>query len=108
MPARNQERNAGMNTRPPEKLPDPWLFDSEALLRELDRCRELVLEIPITNPNATHFGINVAVSAIWNLRENLRYLLAMHLEGQRSFAKRHAEPVNDAQPAKAKIQKIGA
>ena len=60
-------------TRPPEKLPDPWLFDSESLLRELDRCRELVLEIPITNPNATHFGINVAVTAIWNLRENLRY-----------------------------------
>jgi hypothetical protein len=29
--------------RPPEKLPDPWLFDSEALLREPDRCRELVL-----------------------------------------------------------------
>ena len=25
--------------RPPEKLPDPWLFDSESLLRELDRCR---------------------------------------------------------------------
>src|SRR5437870_12529334 len=73
-------------TRPPEKLPDPWLFDSEALLRELDRCRELVLEIPITNPNATHFGINVAVTAMWNLRENLRYLLALHREGQRAFA----------------------
>src|SRR5438477_5040787 len=77
-------------TRPPEKLPDPWLFDSESLLRELDRCRELVLEIPITNPNATHFGINVAVTAIWNLRENLRYLLALHREGQRSFAKQTA------------------
>jgi hypothetical protein len=77
-------------TRPPEKLPDPWLFDSESLLRELDRC-ELVLEIPITNPNATHFGINVAVTAIWNLRENLRYLLALHCEGQRAFAKQSAE-----------------
>ena len=42
--------------RKPEQLPDPWLFDSEALLRELDRCREIVLQIPITNPNATHFG----------------------------------------------------
>src|SRR5207245_6190055 len=76
---------------PPEKLPDPWLFDSEALLRELDRCRELVLEIPITNPNATHFGINVAVTAIWNLRENLRYLLAQHREGQRAFVKQTRE-----------------
>jgi len=27
--------------RPPDTLPDPWLFDSEALLNELDRCRDL-------------------------------------------------------------------
>jgi hypothetical protein len=80
-----------MANRAPEKLPDPWLFDSESLLRELDRCRELVLEIPISNSNATHFGINIAVHALWNLRENLRYLLALHLEGQRSFAKQTAE-----------------
>jgi len=80
-----------MNQRPPEKLPDPWLFDSESLLRELDRCRELVLEIPISNSNATHFGISIAVTAIWNLRENLRYLLALHREGQRAFAKQSAE-----------------
>jgi hypothetical protein len=89
--------------RPPEKLPDPWLFDSESLLRELDRCRELVLEIPITNPNATHFGINVAVTAIWNLRENLRYLLALHREGQRAFAKQ-VDQAEQKQPKKAAHQ----
>ena len=87
-----------MNQRPPEKLPDPWLFDSESLLRELDRCRELVLEIPISNSIATHFGINIAVTAIWNLRENLRYLLALHREGQRSFAKQTSQ-------AERKLQK---
>jgi len=75
--------------RPPEKLPDPWLFDSEALLRELDRCRELVLQIPATT-HAVHFAANIAIDAIWNLRENLRYLLALHREGQRSFAKKAA------------------
>src|SRR4026209_2978742 len=75
--------------RPPEQLPDPWLFDSEALLRELDRCRETVLQIPVTNPNATHFGIQLAVAAIWNLTENLRYLLHLHREGQRSLRKQH-------------------
>jgi len=48
--------------RQPDTLPDPWLFDTEALLRELDRCRETVLQIPITNPNATHFGIQLAVN----------------------------------------------
>jgi hypothetical protein len=46
--------------RTPAKLPDPWLFDSESLLRELDRCRELVLQIPIADHHATHFAINVA------------------------------------------------
>ena len=80
-----------LEKRPPEKLPDPWLFNSESLLRELDRCRELVLEIPITNPNATHFGINVAVSAIWNLRDTLRHLLGLHRDGQRAFAKQSDE-----------------
>lgn len=70
-------------------MPDPWLFDSEALLNELDRCRELVMQIPITNANATHFGINVAVNAIWNLQQNLRYLLHLHSEGQRAFRQKH-------------------
>src|SRR5437763_3774800 len=56
-------------------LPDPWLFDSEALLRELARCRETALQIPVTNPNATHFGVQLTVNAIYNLEENLRYLL---------------------------------
>jgi hypothetical protein len=89
--------------RPPAKLPDPWLFDSEALLRELDRCRETVLQIPITNPNATHFGIQLAVSAIWNLTENLRYLLHLHREGQRALRRKHEAELANAlsQPAAA-------
>src|SRR6516225_11917420 len=75
--------------RPNEKFPDPWLFDSEALIRELDRCRETVLQIPITNANATHFGIQLAVNAIWNLRETLRELLHLHHEAQRQIRKQH-------------------
>jgi hypothetical protein len=35
--------------KPPEKLPDPWLFHSETLLRELDRCRELVMKIRVSD-----------------------------------------------------------
>ena len=66
------------HSRTAEKLPDPWLFDSESLLRELDRCRELVLEIPVSNSNATHMGINIAVYALWNLRDTLRELLRIH------------------------------
>src|SRR2546423_11508777 len=78
------ERNRDMK-RPPEKLPDPWLFDSKSLLRELDRCRELVLQMPAPT-HAAHFAANIAIDALWNLRQNLRYLLHLHREGQRSFA----------------------
>jgi len=46
-----------MTNRAPEKLPDPWLFDSESLLRELDRCRELVLEISITHPQSARLNL---------------------------------------------------
>jgi 23S rRNA maturation mini-RNase III len=80
--------------RSPDQLPDPWLFDSEALLRELDRCRELILQIPITNPNATHFGINIALDAIWNLSVNLRYLLHLHREEQRAIRRQHEESLS--------------
>jgi hypothetical protein len=82
--------------RPTEKLPDPWLFDSEALLRELDRCREIVLQIPITNPNATHFGIQLAVNAIYSLTENLRYLLHLHRDQQRSIRRKHEKSLSAA------------
>src|SRR5438046_9261248 len=85
---------------PPEKLPEPCLFDSESLLRELDRCRELVLQIPAT-AHAVHFASNIAIDAIWNLRENLRYLLHLHRDGQRQIAKK-APPAKRAQKAKAK------
>jgi hypothetical protein len=84
---RNQQRAM---KRPPEQLPDPWLFDSEALLRELDRCRELVLQIPATT-HATHFAANIAIDAIWSLREHIRFLLSLHREGQRQFARKHAQ-----------------
>jgi hypothetical protein len=101
MPPHNpQQRSDGMihehpknfphreHSRAAEKLPDPWLFDSESLLRELDRCRELVLEIPVSNPNATHMGINIAVYALWNLRDTLREQLRIHSEAQDAFARK--------------------
>ena|ERR1700736_3978292 len=69
----------------PKPFPDPWLFDSEALLRELDRCREKVLEIPV-DTHAGYFASTIAINSIWQLRETLRELLALHRQGQRAFA----------------------
>lgn len=75
--------------RPPDQLPDPFLYNSESLLRDLDRCRELVNQISIRGGQHTHFDINTAVSAIWNLTEQIRYLLHLHREGQRTWQSRH-------------------
>jgi len=74
--------------RPPEHLPNPWLFDSENLIAELDRCREMVLLIPAPT-HAAHFAANIAIDAIWNLREHIRYLLSLHRQGQSSWSKMH-------------------
>ncbi len=61
-----------MNKRPPEELPEPWLFNSESLLRELDRCRELVLQIP-AKTHEVHFASNIAIDAIWNPARTAAY-----------------------------------
>jgi hypothetical protein len=80
--------------RTPDKMPDPWLFDTEKLILELDRCRQLANAIPCNGDlHATHLGIKTAVNAIWNLREHLRYLLHYHREGQRAFARKTAPDV---------------
>jgi hypothetical protein len=98
-----------MLRRPPENLPDPFLFDSEKLLRELDRIREQVLLIPCTgDTNATHFGINNAVSAIWNLREDLRYLISLRATMQNSWAmKHHAIPAPSTTPKAKPTRRAG-
>ena len=95
--------------RRPAQLPEPWLFNSEKLLRELDRCREMVLLIPATT-HETHFACNIAINSIWNLSEQLRYLLGLHREGQRSFAQKGAaetpKPGATAVPGKREILAI--
>ena len=92
--------------RPPETLPDPWLFDSEALLRELDRCRELVLQIPARTQDV-HFASNNAIGAIWNLREQIRYLLELRREGQRHW-QRQAERQNKRNETRAEVRPVHA
>jgi hypothetical protein len=72
----------------PEKLPDPWLADSEWLLEELAKTRTQVLTIPFSLNNASH--INSVIDRLWRLENNLRYLLHLHRDGQRAFGKRAA------------------
>ena len=67
---------------------------------------------PITNSNATHFGIQLAVNAVYNLTENLRYLLHLHREQQRSIRRQHEETLADALaaeiPGKPKVVRLHA
>ncbi len=66
---------------PPEQIPDPWLLDSEALLAELDRIRELAVQIPPTF-NAQIGPTNTVINAIWELRERLNFLIKLHATRQ--------------------------
>lgn len=98
---RSELKGASLNMNlTPDKMPDPWLFDSEKLLRELDRCREMMLLVPITTAEHKNrfFQLNIAIDALWNLRETLRYLLSIHHDGQRAFAKK-ADSLKTPQPS---------
>lgn len=50
----------------------------------------MVLLIPAPTHEA-HFAANIAIDAIWNLEEHVRYLLRLHREGQSSWAKIHRD-----------------
>jgi hypothetical protein len=73
---------------PPTKLPDPWVYDTETLLTELGRIREIALRIPISR-NLDLGPVNSVVDALWDLEQRVRYLAHLHAEGQRHFARRH-------------------
>src|SRR5438552_18594243 len=67
----------------PEQFPDPWLFDTNALLKELDRVRQLILMIPLHQDT---FGpTDTATRAVWELQERLRYLLRLRAEMMQSW-----------------------
>lgn len=89
----------------PDELPAPWLVDSEFLLNELARLRELILRIPIHNN--TILPTNTAIDSVWRLEQQLRYLLHLHKEGQRSFARKadraKADLTQQSEPAPSKI-----
>ena len=72
----------------PERLPDPWLLDSESLLSELAQVRELALRIPPVR-NDVLGPINSVIDALWDLEERLRYCLHLRCEAQRDFGKKH-------------------
>jgi hypothetical protein len=100
----------------PEQMPNPWLLDLEVLLRQLERCRELIMQIPISTPSATHLGIQTALDANWDLQQRIRYLFHLQCDAQRATQrafrqaaakqspKRQTKPIDrqaEARPANA-------
>jgi hypothetical protein len=90
-------RNPPAQLHAPDHLPDPWLMDSEALLKELDRIRKLANHIPL-HGDAAYRAADLVVQAIWNLQNDLRFLLALHRDGQRRFAQRAEQLKNNPDP----------
>ena len=72
----------------PDRLPDPWLLDTESLLSKLGRVRGLALNIPAAR-NDILGPINSVIDALCDLEERLRYCFHLHCEAQRSFARQH-------------------
>ncbi len=73
--------------------PDPWLFDTPALLDALASCREAIWRIPMAN-HAVHLATQAAADQNWRLEQHIRDLWHLHRQGQREFAKKH-ESVSD-------------
>jgi len=69
------------------KLPDPWIYNTEKLLEKLEKCRQLVMDIPIRTLEETQLGIRYALTSICNLQEDLRFTLELHREAQQRFAR---------------------
>jgi len=77
----------------PEQMPDPWLLDTEALLAELARIRDLALRIPATR-NELIGPTNSVIDAVWDLEERLRFCFSLHGERQRQYFKKAAEQLS--------------
>jgi len=93
-----------------QKLPDPWLYETEALISDLDLVRELILKIPVHND--TVLPSNAAIATLWDLRERIRWLAVMRMQSQRRWqkkAERGSERDAPTQAArKKKVSKVAS
>jgi hypothetical protein len=83
----------------PDRLPEPWLLDTEGLLQELARIREIAVRIPPVR-NDILGPINSVIDAVWDLEQRLRYCVHLHCETQRAFQKEHGKTAAKSQPAR--------
>jgi len=70
----------------PSAFPNPWQYDTQALIAELDRARALVLPIPLHN--GTFGPVNTATATLRELRERIRWLAGAVAGQQREWQKK--------------------
>ena len=91
-PARPLQARTESQLSMPNKLPDPWILNTEKLLERLEKCRQHVMNIPISSLEQTQLGIRYALTEIVNLQEHLRFVLLLHREAQARFAQLAEKP----------------
>jgi hypothetical protein len=104
------QRWAALGAEVDPNSPALWLVDSVYLLRELQRIRELVQNVPLSSL-AMSLPLQTVTDAIWSLERQLRDILAIHRDGQRAFAKQQApseKPARSIRKAKSNIVRISA
>jgi len=77
-------------------LPDLYLIDSGRLIKELDRIRGLVLQVPFSE--TTHAQTQTVVDALWHLQSDLKEILRLQATMQRSFGQKATALAEEAQP----------
>jgi hypothetical protein len=92
---------------PPEKLPDPWLYDTKILLKDLDYIQELILRIPPTF-NEQHGPINTAADAVYHLKQNLLYLVGLHEQRQAAWRAAPNAQTNKPRQTQRPARQVGA
>jgi hypothetical protein len=71
----------------PDRLPDPWLLDTESLLSELGRVCALALNIPAAR-NDILGPINSVIDALWGPGRTPPLLLPSTLRGSTQFCEK--------------------
>src|SRR5436189_3367418 len=80
----------GMDAPEHLPLPDLYLIDSGRLIKELDRIRGLVLQIPFSE--TTHAQTQTVIDALWHLQRDLQEIL--HLQAAtRNSREMEAAPI---------------
>lgn len=70
-------------------LPDLYLIDSRKLMAEVDRIRQLTLQIPCSEK--THAATQSVVDALWRLQDNMREILRVQAEIHASWGRKADE-----------------